>query len=304
MAKKVEITIETAAETDVGELLRRSRRRKREKEIVLLTIKYLALTLMAVFLLFPYVFMVSKSLMDIVDANSSTPTLFPTRGVHFKNYEVFFEYWKYFKNSLIVVAINGIFIPLTGFMVAYPFARRNFKGKKVMFSVMMATVMLPGAVVMVPTYIMFKSFGLVDNLASQWVGAFWGGGAMNIFLLRQFIRNIPSEIESAAKIDGANTFRIYLTIVLPLCGPILLYVMVGVFSSVWSDFFGPLIYLTQPEKYTLAIAIYYDSLINGELGNAGLKMAAGTFMSILPAIIFLVYQRKLVDGIMIGAIKG
>ena len=134
MAKKVEITIETAAETDVGELLRRSRRRKREKEIVLLTIKYLALTLMAVFLLFPYVFMVSKSLMDIVDANSSTPTLFPTRGVHFKNYEVFFEYWKYFKNSLIVVAINGIFIPLTGFMVAYPFARRNFKGKKVMFS--------------------------------------------------------------------------------------------------------------------------------------------------------------------------
>lgn len=100
-------------------------------------------------------------------------------------------------------------------MVAYPFARRNFKGKKVMFSVMMATVMLPGAVVMVPTYIMFKSFGLVDNLASQWVGAFWGGGAMNIFLMIQFLRGIPKEYDNAALIDGAICFRFLSTYCCP-----------------------------------------------------------------------------------------
>lgn len=113
-----------------------------------------------------------------------------------------------------MVAINGIFIPLTGFMVAYPFARRNFKGKKVMFSVMMATVMLPGAVVMVPTYIMFKSFGLVDNLASQWVGAFWGGGAMNIFLMIQFsARDSQGVRQRRADRRGQYVFDFYLHIV-------------------------------------------------------------------------------------------
>ena len=305
MAKKVEITIETAAETDVGELLRRSRRRKREKEIVLLTIKYLALTLMAVFLLFPYVFMVSKSLMDIVDANSSTPTLFPTRGVHFKNYEVFFEYWKYFKNSLIVVAINGIFIPLTGFMVAYPFARRNFKGKKVMFSVMMATVMLPGAVVMVPTYIMFKSFGLVDNLASQWVGAFWGGGAMNIFLMIQFLRGIPKEYDNAALIDGGNMFSIFIYILLPMCKNVLLFIGISTVIGRWSDFQGPLIYLHTMDKMTIAVAFYTRFKSSGAAAIfSNSKMAMAVCMTVLPMTLYLIFQKRMIGGIKIGGLKG
>ena len=147
------------------EFLRRSRSRKKLRETIVLVAKYFVMVLLALFLLFPYIFMVSKSLMNLVDANAPTPMLFPKSGVYFSNYKIFLEYWTYFQNSLIVVLINGIFIPLTGFMAAYPFARRNFKGKNAMFMIMMSTVMLPGAVVMVPTYVMFNAFGLEDNLA-------------------------------------------------------------------------------------------------------------------------------------------
>ena len=265
---------------------------------------YILLTAIALFLMFPFVMMVSRSLMseaDIADAR-----IFPS-VITFSNYKIVLfqqNYFKYLWNTLQILLFNLFFVPLSSSICAYAFARLRFPGKELIFALVLGTMMIPGSVIQIPIYVMYSLLGLTESPWPMMIPAVFGGGAMNIFLLRQFIRNIPSEIESAAKIDGANTFRIYLTIVLPLCGPILLYVMVGVFSSVWSDFFGPLIYLTQPEKYTLAIAIYYDSLIKGELGNAGLKMAAGTFMSILPAIIFLVYQRKLVDGIMIGAIKG
>ena len=121
------------------------------------------------------------------------------------------------------------------------------------------------------------------------------------------MRNVSKEIDEAAKVDGANLFHRYAFIMLPLCGPILLYVMVGTFSSAWSDFYGPLVYLgtrsNDPQYYTLAVAIYKDSF-NDTLNKNSLRMAAGTFMSALPAVIFIVYQRKLVDGIMVGAVKG
>ncbi len=297
--------METAADLDVENWLKRSKRARRRKETVQLVVKYTVLTFMAVFLLFPYVFMLSKSLMDIVDANSSTPSLFPTRGVHFSNYKIFFDYWPYFKNSLVVVAINGIFIPLSGFMVAYPFARRDFKGKKVMFSVMMATVMLPGAVVMVPTYIMFKSFGLVDNLASQWIGAFWGGGAMNIFLMIQFLRGIPKDYDNAALIDGANMFSIFLYILLPMCKNVLLFIGVSTVIGRWSDFQGPLVYLTSMEKMTIAVAFYTRFKASGAsaiFSNA--KMAMAVCMTVLPMALYLIFQKQMIGGIKIGGLKG
>ena len=281
-----------------------SQRKARVKLVVGRIIHYFLLTAIAVFLMFPFVMMIRRSLMseaDIVDAR-----LFPSK-ITFSNYRtVLFQhnYFGYLWNTLKILLFNLFFVPLSSSMCAYAFARLRFLGKELIFSLVLGTMMIPGSVLQIPIYVMYSFLGFTESAWPMMLPAMFGGGAMNIFLLRQFIRNIPSEIENAAKIDGASTFRIYLTIVIPLCGPIILYVMVGTFSSVWSDFFGPLVYLTQPEKYTLAVAIYYDSLINGELGNSGLKMAAGTFMAILPAIVFLVYQRKLVDGITIGAVKG
>ena len=128
---------------------------------------------------------------------------------------------------------------------------------------------------------------------------------MNIFLLVQFMRNIPYEIENAAKIDGANVFQRYLLITIPLCVPILIYIIIGTFNSVWGDFTGPLVYLKERSQWTLAVAIYYDSTSLAEgMDMPNVRMAICTFISLVPAIIFFFYQKTLIEGIQMGAIKG
>ena len=287
------------------EQLRLSRARKRTRNILQLVLKYSVMTLLAAFLLFPYIFMVSKSLMNIVDANASVPMLFPKSGVYFSNYKIFLEYWPYFRNSLIVVLINGVFVPLTGFMAAYPFARRDFKGKKAMFAIMMSTVMLPGAVTMVPTYVMFNAFGLVDKLASQWVTAFWGGGAMNIFLMIQFLRALPKDYDNAARIDGANMFQVFAYIMLPMCLNVLLFISISTIIGRWSDFQGPLIYLTKYEDMTIAVAFYKRFNSSGSAAIfSNMKMAMAVCMTLLPMALYLVFQKQMIGGIKIGGLKG
>ena len=296
---------EAIPQKDFGDLLARNRCKKRARNAAVLAVKYTVMALLAVFLLFPYIFMVSKSLMNLVDANAAVPLLFPKSGVYFSNYKVFFEYWPYFRNSLVVVLINGVFIPLTGFMAAYPFARRQFKGKKIMFSVMMSTVMLPGAVTMVPTYVMFNSFGLVDNLASQWVTAFFGGGAMNIFLMIQFLRAIPKDYDNAATIDGANMLQIFLYIMIPMCKNVLLFIGISTVIGRWSDFQGSLIYLSSLENMTVAVAFYTQFSSSGAaaiFSNA--KMAMAVCMTVLPMVLFLIFQKQMIGGIKIGGLKG
>ncbi len=282
-----------------------SRRRKSAKNVVLLVVKYAVMLALALFLLFPYVFMVSKSLMNLVDANSLKPMLFPKNGLHFSNYEIFLDYWPYFRNSLIVVVINGIFIPFTGFMAAYPFARRDFKGKKIMFAVMMSTVMLPSAVVMVPTYVMFNALGLVDKLASQWVTAFFGGGAMNIFLMIQFMRAIPKDFDNAALIDGANMVQIFFKIMFPMCFNVMLFIAVSTIIGRWSDFQGPLIYLRTLSKMTIAVAFYKQFSSTGSASMlSNIKMAMAVCMTVLPMVLFLVFQKQMIGGVKIGGLKG
>ena len=283
----------------------RSRAHKRAVTGIQLTVKYAVMLALAVFLLFPYVFMVSKSLMNLADANAAVPTLFPKSGIYFSNYAVFLDYARYFGNSLIVVVINGIFIPFTGFMAAYPFARRDLKGKKIMFAVMMSTVMIPGAVIMVPTYVMFNAFGLVDNLASQWVTAFFGGGAMNIFLMIQFMRGIPKDFDNAAIIDGANMVQIFFKIMLPMCINVMLFIGISTVIGRWSDFQGPLIYLQSLENMTIAVAFYKQFNASGVaaiFSNA--KMAMAVCMTLLPMVLYLAFQKQMIGGIKIGGLKG
>ncbi len=282
-----------------------SRRKKLAKNVVLLAVKYIVMVALAVFLLFPYVFMVSKSLMGMVDINAAKPMLFPKSGVYFSNYKVFLDYWPYFRNSLVVVAINGVFIPLTGFMAAYPFARREFKGKKIMFAVMMSTIMLPGAVVMVPTYVMFNALGLVDNLASQWVTAFFGGGAMNIFLMIQFMRALPKDFDNAALIDGANMVQIFFKIMFPMCFNVMVFIGISTIIGRWSDFQGPLIYLRTLSKMTIAVAFYKQFSASGASSNfTNVRMAMAVCMTVLPMILFLAFQKQMIGGVKIGGIKG
>lgn len=270
--------------------------------IFIKVIQYLILTIIAVFLAFPFFLLISRSFMTEIDINAAR--IIPTRFT-FDNYRTIFQknnYMLYTWNTIKVVGCNMVLVPLSASLCAYSFSRLQWKGREFVFSCVLATIMIPGTVLQIPLYVMFYDFQWLGTLKPLIIPAAFGGGAINIFLLRQFMRTIPKEIDEAAIIDGANAFKRYL-LLLPLCSPILIYIVVGTFASGWSDFFGPLVYLTKRETYTLAVIIYQDSLAS-DLSGANLKMAAGAFMSLFPAVLFVLYQRKLIDGIMVGAVKG
>lgn len=161
-------------------------------------------------------FVITRSLMTISEVNSPSLVWFPAKPV-WENYAVIGNYFLYLKNTLIVVVINAVFLPISGAVIAFPFARYQFAGKKVMFSLLMSTVMLPWVVTSIPIYILYAKLGLLNKLASQWIGAFFGGGAMQIFLVIQYMRAVPKSLDEAAYIDGANKFVVFSKIVLPQC---------------------------------------------------------------------------------------
>ena len=174
-----------------------------------------------------------------------------------------------------------------------------------MFAAMMATVMIPGSILTIPQYVLFANLGWTESAKPLMIPTLFGGGALNIFLLTQFMKGVSREMENAAMIDGANLLQRYFRIVLPLCKPILIYIAVGTFTGVWSDFTGPLVYLKTQEKYTLAVAIYYDSLnSSGGTAEPNIRMAVSVFISLVPAVIFFIYQKNLIEGIQVGAVKG
>ncbi len=290
----------------VSAVLAAANRKKMTFEVIRHILWYIVYAAVAVVLLFPVAFMITKSLMTGTEA-ASLPVRFWPENPTFENYKLMFtenNYLRYACNTLIIVVFNMIAIPFAASVVAYGFAKTKFAGKNVLFVAMLSTIMLPSMVVQIPQFAMFSAFGWINTYYPMTIPNLFGGGAMNVFLLRQFMRGIPNELDNAAKIDGANAFQRYLLITLPLCVPILIYVMITVFNTYWSDFFGPLMYLKTESKYTLAIGIFRDSIQNSSVQKVPVRMAAGVFMTILPAILFFVFQKQLIEGVTVGSIKG
>ena len=281
---------------------------------------YIAVLLMVtVYLIFPYLYMLMRSLMIYDDAASTNPVyFFPHTRITFQNFiDIFskkpsnpyldtsYTYLDYLWNTVKIALFNIIAVPLSASLCAYSFSRLRWRCRGAVFALMMASIMIPGSVLTVPQYVLFASFGWTESALPLTIPTLFGGGAMNICLLVQFMRNIPYEMENAAKIDGANAFQRYLMIVIPLCKPILIYIVIGTFNSVWGDFTGPLVYLKSREKWTLAVAIYYDSVNFSEgMDQPNIRMAVSVFISIIPAIIFFFYQNTLIEGVQMGALKG
>lgn len=283
----------------------RARRKKTAGKVAV----YAALTAVAVFLLFPYIFMLNRSLMIYDDASSIRPVyFFPHSGITFSNFvRIFSEnnYLVYTLNTLKIAAFNIVAVTLSSSICAYSFARVEWRSKGFVFAAMMATVMIPGSILTIPQYVLFANLGWTESAKPLMIPTIFGGGALNIFLLTQFMKGVSREMENAAMIDGANLLQRYFCIVMPLCKPILIYIAVGTFTGVWSDFTGPLVYLKTQEKYTLAVAIYYDSLnSSGGTAEPNIRMAVSVFISAVPAVIFFIYQKNLIEGIQVGAVKG
>ncbi len=298
----MELTKTINPQTRAGRQRKNSRTEKIVKRIVL----YVCLALLCCFFLFPFFVMVCLSL--LTDGDVVQQVLFSPSGViEIGNYvsilTVGSDYLRYFWNSLQVSLILAVGIPLVSSLCAFGFAKLRFHGRDVVYSIVLGTLMIPSVVTLVPLYVLYSMFGWINTLLPLWVPSLFGGGATNIFLLRQFMKGIPDDLINAAKIDGASVFRIYLTICMPLCVPILLYVGYQSFVGGWNNFIGPMTYLENGSKYvTLALGLYYDY---GPVSNsyANSAMAAGVVMTLPCIILFIFFQKYLIDGVAVAGLK-
>ena len=206
-------------------------------------------------------------------------------------------------NTFYVATVGVIFTLLTASMSAFAFARLNFKLRGMWFIIMLSTMMLPGQVTMIPTFMLLSNFGLVNTRTVLWIGSLWGGGAFNIFMIRQFMLGIPKELDEAAKIDGANIVMIYWRIILPLCKSVLLTITIFTFMGRYSDLMTPLIYVRDLRLQTIppAINMFLDT---GGMGARDVAIAMST-LSIMPLIlIFFIVQKQFMQGIQTVGVKG
>lgn len=270
--------------------------------------RYIAFTILLVgaFISFiPFYWLLRSSLMTSTEIFIFPPKILPEK-FQWKNYvEVFtlIDFGLYFRNTLFIVIPVLFGTVATSCMCGYAFARLKFPGRDIWFAILIGTMMLPGAVTMIPTFLMWSYLKGVDTYWPLIFPAFFGGGGFNIFLMRQFFLNIPKEIDEAAIIDGANHFQIFTKIMLPLVKPALLVIGFFTFMGVWNDFFGPLIYLNDERKYPLALGLLQ---LRGSYSSDWNLIMAGSTIMILPAIIIFFFgQRYFLQGInLTGGSKG
>jgi multiple sugar transport system permease protein len=212
------------------------------------------------------------------------------------------SFWIFLANTLTICVLSVIGSVLSNAVVAYGFARLKWPGRDWFFALTLATMMIPAPVLMVPLYTVFRALGWIGTLQPLWVPAFFGG-AFNIFLMRQFFLTIPEELTEAARIDGCSEWAIFWRIVLPLSKPVLAVVALFTFLAGWNDFIGPLLYLTHPHTFTLALALQsYSSRHNGVQWN---YLMAASAVVILPIVVlFFLTQKTFIRGIATTGIKG
>jgi multiple sugar transport system permease protein len=208
----------------------------------------------------------------------------------------------YTRNSLTITLVATLGTILSGSLSAFAFSRLRYPGRDAVFAVLLATMMLPGWVTLIPTFILFKYIGWLDSLRPLIIPSWFGGGAFYVFMLRQFFLTIPVEMEEAARVDGASTLRLYWQIIMPLSGPVLASVAIFSFINHWNDFMGPLIYTNSIQSRTLALGLRYFR--QEYTTSANLMMCATIFMLIPVLFLFFAAQRYFVRGVVTSGLAG
>jgi len=265
-------------------------------------ITYILLTLFAIAFLIPFFWELTSSL-KAQQQIFAYPIEWIPNPIVWSNYSAV---WKvlpfkiFLKNSVTVSVLVLVGHLLSSTLAAYGFARKNFWGRDVLFTILLTTMMIPGQVTMIPVFIFFRSLGWIDTLKPLIVPSYFGS-AFYIFLLRQFFLTIPNELEEAAILDGCGSFRAFTTIYLPLSKPALTTVAIFSFLNSWNDFFNPLIYLNSLDKKTLTLGL---ALFRGEYSTEwGLLMAATVQITLPCIILFLACQKYFVEGIALTGLK-
>ncbi len=274
----------------------------KRRDLVPSILLHAALVAVAVATLAPLLWMVSASFMSPGEANSFPPRLLP-RQPTLGNYVDLFtrlDLARSFLNSALVAVSATLISLLVNSMAGYAFAKLRFRGRERVFRTLLAALVIPGQVGMLPLFLMLKSLGLVNTMAGVVVP--FMAGIFGIFMIRQYALSIPDDLLDAARVDGAGEYRIFWTIVLPVIRPILVTLAVFVFLSAWNDFMWPLIVLSDEAKYTLPVAL---ASLSGEHVQDTELMMAGSVLTVLPVVIlFVSLQRAYIRGVMMGSVKG
>jgi multiple sugar transport system permease protein len=261
----------------------------------------------ALVMVMPFVWLVRSAFMTDDQIFISPPQWIPhpVAWANFSEALTAQPFLRYFANTMIIeiFAVTGTVVTCS--IAGYSFARLRWKGRNVVFGLLLTGVMLPYAVTLIPTFVMWGYLGALDTFLPLTVPAWFagaGGGVFNIFLFRQFFLTIPFELDEAAYIDGANPWQVFWRIILPLSKPVVVVVVIFTFIGVWNDFLGPLLYLSDESKFTLALGLAtFQSTYTAQWGY----LMAASLVVILPIIVlFFVLQRYFVEGITLTGVKG
>jgi multiple sugar transport system permease protein len=257
----------------------------------------------ALIFMLPFLWMLSTSLKTDQQLYAYPPIWIPNplNWANYPNAVTYISFFLYLRNTVIIAVSATIGALISCSMVAYSLARIPWRGRNILFIATVATLMLPFQVTLIPLFIVFRNLGWVGDFRPLIIPHFFGG-ALYIFLLRQFFMTIPMELTEAARIDGAGEFRIYWAIVLPLAKPALATVAIFEFIARWRDYLGPLIYLNNQKLYTLSLGLQQYSSQYGR--EWGLLMAASVLITLPIIILFFFLQKTFVQGIALTGIKG
>jgi multiple sugar transport system permease protein len=234
----------------------------------------------------------------------------PTTSFHFENFWTIltnesYPLWRPLVNTLMLVVLNITGVIFSNTLVAFAFARLNFPGKEAMFRLVILTMLMPGVVLFIPSFLLFHTLGWYGAYLPLFVPSFFGA-PFYIFITRQYMRTFPLDLDDAARIDGATRLDIYWRIIMPLSIPVIVVMTVFTFGDVWNDFTGPLIYLNDASKFTLAIALTYfrRSVFASGVSTTNLVMAAALLSTIPMLVLYFTLQNKLIGGISNVGLKG
>ena len=276
---------------------------KSQKERVSSIILFVVLTLGAILILFPIAWMICTALKSAPEVAMYPPKLLPEKPM-FENFIIAWQkapFTKYTINTLIIVFFSIIGNVFVNSFVSYGFAKVDFAGKNILFTCILATMMIPGFITLVPTYVIFSKLHWVNTYLPLIVPAFLGN-AFHIFMMRQFYMTIPNELTEAARIDGAGHFYIWGKLMMPLVKPVMATIALIAFKGSWSDFQGPLLYLSDRNMYTLQLGL---QVFKGQGFTEWNYLMAVSFLSMIPILIlFFCFQNYFIEGMNVGgAIK-
>lgn len=261
---------------------------------------------LALLFIFPLFWAVMSALKTPQEMYMFPPILIPIHPRPYNFVEAFtdFPFIIWYRNTLQVVILATLGTVATCSFVAYGFARFDFRFKNTIFMMTLATMMLPAQVSLIPRYILFHDLGWLDTLYPLWVPAWFGGGAFAIFLMRQFFMTLPRELDEAAFMDGAGYFRILWDVLAPLCKPALATLAILTLIANWDSFLDPVIFLSSPDHFTVAIGIWYFKQQEFQITPTDQLLMASAVTSIVPPIaLFFAFQRYFVQGIVLTGLK-